>query len=210
MKKIVLLILIALPVFVFCQDAEDKKTGLDPFERAYSPGKNYFNVGMNFLYNDFRPNVLGLWSNYNYRFGLPPLVASLEHGFHEHFSAGVYAGFRSYGWDYRTAAGSYDYSFRRFNFGVRGSFHYVHLLNEIIDLGLEEDHFDFYATLLIGVSLISESVTEPSLRETNVNTGAFVGTLLGFRYMFNNNFGAYLEGGWGSLGFANIGITLKF
>lgn len=191
------------------QENVDQKTGMDPFERAYSPQSNYFNIGMNFLYNDFRPTVLGLWNNYNYRF-LPPVVASFEHGFHEHFSAGVYAGFRSYGWDYRTNAGDYDYSFRRLNLGVRGSFHYVHLLNEIIDLGLEEDHFDFYATLLLGVVIVSESRTEPSLRETEVNSGAFSGTLLGFRYMFNDNFGLYLEGGWGSLGFANIGVTLKF
>lgn len=209
MKKIIFTFFIVISAFAFSQDAENKKTGLDPFERAYSPGNNYFNIGMNFLYNDFRPSVASLWSNYRYRF-LPPIVASLEHGFHEHFSAGAYAGFRSYGWSYRTGAGNYDYGFRRFNVGVRGSLHYVHLLNEIIDLGIDEDHFDFYATLLVGVSFISESVTEPSFRETNFDSGAFIGTLLGFRYMFNNNFGAYLEGGWGSLGFANIGITLKF
>jgi hypothetical protein len=208
MKFLVTIILVSFIYNAIGQEGGEK-TGMDPFERAYSPKSNYFNVGVNFLYNDFSPLVLGLWSNYNYR-TLPPVIASLEHGFNEYFSAGVYAGYRSYGWDYNTTVGNYDYSFRRFNFGVRGSLHYVHFLNEILDLGLEEDHFDFYATLLLGASVISESVSEPSLRRKSYDTGAFIGTLLGFRYMFNNNFGAYLEGGRGSLGFANIGITLKF
>lgn len=180
----------------------------DPFERAYSPGDIYFNAGVNFLFRNYAPSVFNFWNNYNYR-TTPPIVASLEVGVNEYLSFGGYAGFHSYGWDYRTSLGDYDYAYKNFGYGVRGSFHYLYLINDLLDLELDEKHFDFYATVMIGLNTRSETRKEPGLTTTDLRTDGFFGTLLGFRYMFNNTFGVYLEGGRGSLGYGNIGLTIK-
>lgn len=205
----IVLLIFALGVKLTSAQDETENYKADPFERAYSPGNTYINAGVNFLFKNYSPNVFNFWSNYNYRTTLP-IVASLEFGFNEYLSFGGYAGFHSYGWDYRTTDGIYDYAYRSFGYGVRGSFHYLHLVNDLLELELDEKHFDLYASIMIGLNTRSETRKEPGLTTTDVRTNGSFGTLLGFRYMFNNTFGAYLEGGRGSLGFANIGLTLKF
>lgn len=210
MKKIftVFIAFLFITHFFYAQEEEESYKA-DPFERAYSPGNVYFNAGVNFLFRNYSPSVFNFWNNYNYRTTLP-VLASLEVGINEYLSFGGYIGFHSYGWDYRTSVGSYDYAYRRFGYGVRGSFHYLYLINDLLDLELDEKHIDLYATIMIGLNTRSETRKEPGLTTTDVRTNGSFGTLLGFRYMFNNTFGAYLEGGRGSLGFANIGLTLKF
>lgn len=206
MKKLVF-ILLSLVVINISHSQEDNNE-VDPFERAFSPNNSYINLGVNFFARNYAPSVGWFWNNYNYR-SIPPIVASYEYGFHEYMSVGGYLGVHSYGWEYRLASGVYDYDYRRTSFGPRFSFHYVPLANEIADLGIDEEKFDFYATISGSINITKETVTEPTVRRTERTPGFTIGTILGFRYMFNNNIGVYVEGGRGSLGFANFGLTIK-
>lgn len=192
--------------FLAQENKDNNELYVEPYERAYSPGNMYFNAGVNLFYGSYNQSLS--WSNYNYSSSIP-VVASLEYGFTDLLSFGGYMGFRSYGWSYTIYSNKYDYSNRLFNIGVRGSFHYLPLLNEHLDLGFDERHFDFYATLMLGARILTESVTEPNLRTTDTSSRGFFGGALGFRYMFNNTFGAYVEGGRSSLGRLNIGLTIK-
>ncbi|MEX2485031.1 MAG: hypothetical protein WED10_10740 [Brumimicrobium sp.] len=176
--------------------------------QAYTSRNVYLNAGVSFLFDPYRPSTFGYWSNYNYSF-TPPVTASLEVGISDLFSVGGYASHRSYGWDYTTAAGKYKYTNRRMSFGGRFSFHYLALANEILGIGMDEEKLDFYVTGIVGVNVHTRSDIEPDFRKTDTDLRPFFGPILGFRYMFNNNFGAYLESGRGSLGYANIGLTLK-
>lgn len=208
MKKIVLFLAILGLGWFNLNSQEEQDDKVDPFQRAFSPNNSYLNLGVNFFARNYSPNVGWFWNNYNYR-SIPPIVASYEYGFHEYMSLGGFIGVHSYGWEYRIASGVYDYDFRRTSFGPRFSFHYVPLANEIADLGIDEEKFDFYATISGAINITREVRTEPTLKSTERTPSFSIGTILGFRYMFNNNFGVYIEGGRGSLGFANFGLTIK-
>lgn len=206
------LISLLITTFLSAQDTEESG-GYDgyvsPENRAYSPGNLYINGGVNFFYGRLAPRAVSWWAGYEYS-STPPLLLSAEFGFDEQFSIGGFLGYRRYGWSYRDGLNrDYDYNYNMTAFGVRGSFHYVPLANEHFDIGLEEDHFDFYVTLFMGFRLTSESITRPDLRETNTDVRFILGPVLGFRYMFNDTFGAYIEGGRGSLGYGNLGLTIK-
>ncbi len=78
---------------------------------------------------------------------IPPLTAALEFGVHENFSVGPYVGYASWNYDYT----SFNYSWNFLAVGARGSFHYVPVLNEALDLSLDEEKLDFYVSLLVGM-----------------------------------------------------------
>lgn len=197
MKKLISLIVIS----IFLLNSTESKA------QAYSSDKIYINAGVSFIYNGYRP-AIGYWSNYTYSF-TPPLIVSIEKGVSELFSAGVYATHRSYGWSYNFADGKYENSHTRMSFGGRFSFHYAELLNEHLDLGIPTDKIDLYVTGIIGINSHKYSRTEPTERKTTTDYNFFIGPILGARYMFSDKFGLYVEGGRGSLGAANVGITLK-
>lgn len=176
--------------------------------QAYSQDKIYLNAGVSFAFNWYRPTVANFWTDYQYSF-TPPLVLSVEKGFSEYLSAGVYGAHRSYGWDYEGFDGFYENRYTRMSFGARVSFHYVDLLNEHLELGLPAEELDLYVTGIIGFNTYKRSITEPTYRKTDRNVNFFVGPVLGARYFFTDKFGLYIEGGRGSLGFANGGLTFK-
>jgi len=180
----------------------------DARAQAYTSGKLYVNAGVSFIYNGYRPNSLWYWNNYKYSF-TPPLILSVEKGITDLFSAGVYATHRSYSWSYTTELGEYENSHTRMSFGGRFSFHYADLMNELLDIGIPTDKVDLYLTGILGLNVHKHSDKEPSIRRTTRDYGFFIGPILGARYMLSNNFGVYIEGGRGSLGAANLGITIK-
>lgn len=176
--------------------------------QAYSSDKLYINAGVSFIYNGYRPSTYWYWNDYDYSF-TPPLILSVEKGISDLFSAGVYATHRSYAWNYRTAQGKYKNAHTRMSFGGRFSFHYAELMNDLLGVGIPTEKVDFYVTGILGINVHKHSRTEPSFRKTTRDYGFFIGPILGARYMFANNFGVYIEGGRGSLGSANVGITVK-
>lgn len=197
MKKFILVILVLV---TFSHKADSQ---------AYSIGDVDVNIGVSFLYNDYRPSSLWYWNDYNYSF-VPPLTLSLEKGVSEYFSLGAYGAYRSYSWDYTTSLGFYENKYTRMSFGGRASLHMIEVLNNLLELGIEEEDLDIYLTGIVGFNTYKRSITEPDERRTNTDVNFFVGPVLGGRYYFTDKFGIYLEGGRGSLGYATGGITLKF
>jgi hypothetical protein len=167
---------------------------------AYEKGDKIFLAGITF-------------GSYGYGFvgtrgiGVPPLTAALELGIHENFSVGPYVGYASYNYDWI----GFDYSYNFLSVGARGSFHYVPLLNEALDLSLDEEKLDFYVSLLMGLEFQTFSGESNG---TNVNfdndTEFIFAPVLGFKYKFNDKFGVYFEGGRGAFGYGTIGVAVHF
>lgn len=165
---------------------------------AYNKGDKIFLVGISFGY-------YGYGIGGSRAIGVPPLTAALELGIHEYFSVGPYAGYAS--WDYGVFGS--DFGFQIFSVGGRGSFHYVPLLNDALDLNLNAEKLDFYVTLILGLDFQSYTGEFAGLGFNN-ETGLVFGPVLGFKYKFNDKFGAYFEGGRGAFGYGTLGLAVHF
>lgn len=194
-KTLTLIAFLFASTFAFAQ-VNVETTG----NRAYNEGDKIFIAGISF-------------GGYGYGFagtrsiGIPPLTAALEFGIHENFSVGPYLGYASYRYDWAFAGGNYSYNF--LNLGARGSFHYVPLLNDALDLGLDEEKLDFYISLLLGLEFQRYNADGVSVELAN-NTEFIFGPVLGFKYKFNDKFGVYFEGGRGAFGYGTLGIAVHF
>lgn len=163
---------------------------------AYQKGDNLFNAGFGLGY-------------YNYGFGfgrtfsIPALEANFEVGIHDYFGVGPYAGFVS--WNYTNT--NFNGNFSIFTVGVRGSFHYSALVEELLETDLTSDKLDLYVTMILGAEIENYSDDFETLYDNQ--TTVFVGPVLGARYYFGKSFGIYAEGGRGSFSFLKLGVSLK-
>ncbi|MGB3851763.1 MAG: hypothetical protein WA958_17475 [Tunicatimonas sp.] len=169
---------------------------------AYNEGDKIFMVGVSF-------GTYGYGLGSGRSIGVPPLTAALEFGIHENFSVGPYVGYAS--WNFNNFGLDYGWNFLAV--GARGSFHYVPVLNEALDLSLDEEKFDFYVTLIIGLEFQSFTGDDNfggvfGENYSNSSTGVQFGPVLGFKYKFNDKFGVYFEGGRGAFGYGTIGLAV--
>lgn len=202
MKKIFTLAFIFISSFAFAQQQLPLTSG----NQAYNKGDKILQAGIGFGY-------------FNYGFagsrsvGLPPLTASLELGIHDHISVGPYIGYASWKYSQTFYGMSADYNMNFYSLGARGSYHYLPLLNEHLDLDLDEEKIDFYASLFLGLEMQrmkSESKSEDETYKQKMNsTGLRLAPVLGFKYKFNPKYGAYLEVGRGALSVATIGGSIN-
>ncbi|MEM9829459.1 MAG: hypothetical protein AAF944_02415 [Bacteroidota bacterium] len=202
MKKLCTIIAI-LATFSFSAQAQSTvRVGGGGGDLAYEKGTNILNIGLGLGRGVRSYNRRSLGYNFGYTGIGASLNASYEVGFHEYFSAGVYGGIGRYTtiWDWNvTAIGA----------GVRGSFHYVALANEALDLGLNEDKLDLYISVVLGAEVISTNIDDEFFGDDRVS-GTYIdfGTILGGRYMLNERFGVYTELGYGALSVWTIGLTV--
>lgn len=153
---------------------------------AYNQGDKIFMGGIGF----------GTYSGYG---GLP-IVASLEFGVHESISVGPFAGFSSGPW------------WNVFALGAKGSWHYLPFLNQALEINLDDDRIDFYVSVYAGYRNHAfrgdRSIWGNAFR---ANYGSVIfAPVLGFKYLFTPNIGAYAELGYGALGVGNFGVSLTF
>lgn len=194
---------------MWCNAQSNEEEATADGKLAYEPGKIYLNAGFTLLSRSLGPRLGAAWAGYNYNSTIPFIVSG-EYGYNEAFSFGGFAGYRSYGWDYRIGDGRYEASHNRTAFGVRASYHYLPLLNDNFDFGADLEKFDFYVTLLLGMNITSARTVIPERTTTETDVGGIFGPIFGFRYMLNHNIGVYAEGGYGSMGYGNLGVSLKF
>ncbi len=199
MKRLLITLLITTVCYA-AQAQSGQTVSVESGDLAYSQGDKIAQLGVSFGTYGYGFTYVG-----NRGFTLP-LTASLEFGFHEYLSAGPYVGFASWRYDFSTT----DYRFTTFTAGARGSFHYLPLINDALDLGLDESAWDFYVTLMLGIESYSWNYDNdfPGLN-SNSTSFAFNG-VVGFRYKFNKNWGVYFEGGRGAIGYATIGGSFTF
>ena len=116
-------------------------------------------------------------------------VGSADFGVYKNITAGVQAGYHSYG-------DVVGYSYHSFDIGVRGSYHFNELLN------LANDKVDLYAGL--GLSYYSLSYGGYLANYGSV----YVPIHLGGRYLFSDKVGAFAELG-SSISTLKLGVTFK-
>lgn len=164
------------------------------------------------------------WYNYGYNLDvvniLPPVALNFEYAVHDLFSVGLEAeyGQRSYR-DLLFLTGTNTYKYEYKGLSLRGSFHYLDLLKNLFgdDLGaLNSDKIDFYVGASTGILITTYTSTWISPtdglehKQKSFNSNGRFGYMAGFRYYFNDHFGAFLETGKNSLGWAKVGLTIKF
>ncbi len=152
---------------------------------------------------------IGLGSPNTTGIGLPAIDMSFEKGIVEFPNVGVITvggefGFK-YNWEITTLLGN-DFSDKYSNFllGVRAAFH----------LGfLRTEKFDVYGGILTGtiLSIWSSEFNDKNNIDYDSFSSAFTHDIfIGGRIMTSNNFGFFVELGYGGLSYMQGGITLKF
>ena len=123
MKKLFILSFLACGLTFGAQAQNTVRVGESGGGLAYNKGDKIFMAGIS-----FGTTATAIGSGRT--LGVPPLTAALEFGVHENFSVGPYVGYAS--WNYNSFGLDYGWNFLAV--GARGSFHYVPVLNEALDL----------------------------------------------------------------------------
>ncbi|MGB3619407.1 MAG: hypothetical protein WBA12_14920 [Catalinimonas sp.] len=171
---------------------------LTTWAQAYEQGDKIFQAGIGF--GGYSYGFFG-----NRALSVPPVTAALELGVHEYISAGPYVGYANYRYNYSFFSDNYNIT--HLAGGLRGSFHYLPLLNDLADLDIDDDKFDFYITLFGGLRF--ENVSDDFVGRSN-DVDVTIGSVLGFRYKFNPGFGAFAELGYGPLSYGTFGLSAHF
>jgi hypothetical protein len=139
-----------------------------------------------------------------------PITLALEYGFHEYISGGAMVGYARWKYDYSYVSSPYTYSWSYLSFAPRASFHYLPLLNEHLDLGVDETKFDFYLTLFAAFEIHTYQSSDPYMNDYYDNTSDFsVGSFLGFKYMLSKNIGLFFEAGRHAFGYGTVGVNIR-
>ncbi len=199
---------------------------------CYNQGEKMLNIG-------FSPFTYGFGYSYkssSYKNTIattfPALNVNFQIGMHEFISVGGTIGRFSRTYKSEYAHNGYVDTYKdKYSYTMIGALAEVHLDNmlESIDagsLGLGEQ-FDVYVGLSMGFFISSWSSEDIWYSEYyDFNTGqlywekneysssgsgttVFLRSYVGGRYMFSQSFGAFLELGYASFGYTNLGVTLK-
>lgn len=199
MKRIALFsLLISLFTLIsFQSQAQEEKDTL-AYERPYS---QILQAGFSFGY--FGYGYVGNRTGFTL-----PLSASYETYFGDHISGGGFIGYASY--KYEGFDGN-EYGWTFLDFGVRASYHYVHILNEITDASFDPAKVDFYITLMLifeNRSFSSDSDFYSGYYDNEFDV--ILGPVAGVRYKFSESFAAFFEGGRGTFGYGTLGVSMMF
>jgi hypothetical protein len=160
------------------------------------------------------------WYNYNYGYTrvslVPPVNVNFEYAVMDLVSVGVELDYAKRGYKDVFFNTNYTYDYRYTGFSVRGSFHYLDLLKNLLEdnLGsLNSEQYDFYVGFSMGM-LATSSIEKWTDFAGDHERKYFdsiwrSGYYAGFRYYFSNSFGVWLETGRANLGWGKLGITLR-
>lgn len=190
-----------------------------PMVNAYELQSLFFNAGVSFL-------SLETYS--------APFTISGEKAFNRNFSVGGYFGHFIEKVRDKTdyldsnqyfASNKSNYKHTYYNFGIKGSYHYFNP-----SFILSPRLFDLYASVMLGYSITTAPHpflnneeylpydAEGDYQEPGQGKNAFLepeknglnfGAFVGLRYMYDNNLGFYIEGGYSNTAFASIGATFR-
>jgi len=176
MKKL-FVTFVAIILFIFAAKAQTFK-------------ENYkiVNVGIS-LGNSFTVGVISI----------PPISASLDYGFSDKISLGIYLAYCYSKQDYSSTFGTtamWNYSYTIF--GIRGAYHFYNT-----------DKIDAYGGLLLANDLASKKWDGPQNRPGAENVGGFTYSLFaGGRYYFDKKYAAFAELGFGAV-YLTVGLAIK-
>ena len=155
-----------------------------------------FSIAQNgaFNFEDKLLNIgIGIKSYYG---GGIPLGASFEYGLTDDISVGANIDYLSTKYN--------GYKFSAFYFGLRASYHF----NELLEIN--KDNVDVYGGLTIGYRKFSwvNNVYEGTLGKS-YESGVYLGALVGGKYYFSDNMGAFAELVAGGATNARLGLAFK-
>ncbi len=177
-------------------------TAIQAQDKAYQEGEKVLNVGMSLGYYGY-----GYFGN---RSGFTvPLNAALESGITDQISVAPYAAHARSSYKYDVGGAETKSAWTFVAVGARGSFHYTELFNALTDGDLNEEKIDLYVSLLLGLEFRSYN-DDSDLDYYGNDTVVRLGPNLGVRYLLSQNLGVYLEGGRGTFGWLNFGVTARF
>lgn len=167
--------------------------------QMYEPGSISVNAGISFGAIGF-----GGYGAFGGSSGFLPLNLNLEYSINDKFAVGPYLGY------YSRRYNNSDFRFTALAFGARGTFHATDVINDALDANIDSEKVDIYGSALLGLENFrttwdNTSGFDPDYDYTNVRLGLVVGA----RYMFTPNVGAFLELGRGALGYSTLGVTFK-
>lgn len=169
---------------------------------SYEQGDKLLNAGFSLGYYGY--GYFGSRSGFTL-----PLNASVEYGITDQISAGPYVGYARWSYRYNDGSGENKYSWTFVTVGARGSFHYTEILNEFLDSDIDEEKWDLYLSLFLGLEFRSYN-DDLGLDYYSNDTVVRLGPNLGFRYYLRRNIGVYFEGGRGTFGWLNFGLAVRF
>ncbi|MCU0352860.1 MAG: hypothetical protein MUD08_03835 [Cytophagales bacterium] len=176
-------------------------------QAQYEKGDLLINPGVSLLGYGYG---FGFYGSYT---GLPGLTANVEYNVTDNIAVGPYAGFLSRSYRYDIGGTRYTDRWTNIAFGVRGVFHASEVINDALGANINSEKLDIYGGLSLGYETWRWSYDDSfsgGLGRNDYGTGRIVlGGVLGGRYMFSQNFGAYAELGRGALGALTLGVTLK-
>ncbi|MDN4166743.1 hypothetical protein QWY31_14625 [Cytophagales bacterium LB-30] len=195
MKKVYLLVL-ALGLVAGNVHAQSNYYQQDKW--LVSPGISFGLIGY---------NLVGNWAGYSRTGSLVPVSLSVEKGITDLISAGPYVGFYRWGWKDN---GSNIFSQGTYtSIGGRVSFHLSQFLNDELEVGIDASKWDFYGSVIAGFELQSFASYNGFDNITDNNVRIILGPVLGIRYKVAPSLGLFLEGGRGSFGVGQFGLTFQ-
>lgn len=168
----------------------------------YQKGDIAVNAGLSF-------GLIGYsYGSYGSSSGMPPVAINVEYSLDDRFAVGPYVGVFTRTYKY----GDYKDRFTALSFGARGTFHASGFLNDVLDFNINEEKLDLYATVILGVETYSWKVDEKYVGDSYYAGGSrlILGPVVGARYQFTPNVGAFFEAGRGTFGLGTLGVTAKF
>lgn len=170
--------------------------------QCYTAGTNVLNAGVGFGYSVHY---------YNGSSSSPVLSASFEHGIKPlgpgMFGIGGVVSYQGSRWDYTDGFGdTWHEKWQTLYIGARGTWHPDVLVG---------DNYDVYGALQLGYYHYgySYTATGPYINNYNydnpINSRVGLGLVVGGRYFFTSNIGAFLELGY-DISYSKIGLSVKF
>lgn len=92
--------------------------------------------------------------------------------------------------------------------GLRSTYHLMPSIQKLVNKPLLVDYVDVYISAWGGYSMMFANTSAASLDFMRANEKLRGGVALGVRSMVLPRFGFFVEGGYGSLGYASFGITV--
>ncbi len=184
-------------------------------QKAYEKEQIQINGGIDFLVFPYSFGYFSTLSGVNTSPSIP-VSANVEYGFHEYVSLGVYAGYYGKSWRYTYTPDNTEVesSLSVISYGARGTLHGTPLINEVVpNSSIDEKTWDLYFSIILGLE--TTSWRHPTIDNTffgsrpSSTTQSVLGSIVGARYMVNENFGAFMEVGRGTFGLFRLGLSFN-
>jgi len=193
MKRLILILLILLPIFLHAQTKRDS-----------------FLISPRISFADFSNR--NQWDGYSIN-KIPPLAFQVEKFINDYFTYGILVGFYRDKYTNDTLSTNFH---RDFNIGFGGlaSFHYGNWIEKITNDRVRFNDFDLYVTLGLNWVVTNTTIREnyhhqngldEKLDETTVDFS--FGPIAGVRYYITDKFAMNLEVGTGNLGIVTMGVS---